>query len=487
MKWNGSFITVLLLSTSLSSNAVVINENYDSSASTDHLQHRHMQTLDPAICDNYYYLTRVRFGSTMGLTCTEEEVTRIGFEIDSQYDQVLALDNALSDVQLDTQFCFDSSTGSTDDDGGVTDDGFSTTRGLMQDENKVGEQNLATPTKSPTRRPIQRSRQLATPTNRPTLRPTLSPRQRYFLTTKYNYNWVGSGSCNLCLGDNKDRKLLRSSYAVVDFSTDSRGRILEAGAWIRFQWRSQYGMKIRALPNEGGVAPNSKARLFNSNAPTANDFELGSPNAFCNPEGPGWGDGGVPGTPGENCIQQGNVLIIQENNTDVSVPDDSVHGGRLVFSFDSPTRVGHLGLMSMSEVPGSNWIDVLTHDGKEIRIDFEGLGENSVQLVYVRHVVKKVELVMRKGGAVTEIGLFTPTTAEEALSAEARSYIQSKSPFQEYIPYLEFDLSYYLTRHINNVFGMDVASCLYGKWVNVDVQMQAVPVLVNRTCDDVAV
>jgi hypothetical protein len=521
---------VLLLATGLSSSALAMNENallestYSDSyyQSNEQSQQRHMQLLnqagaqpDPAgsACDHYYYVTRVTFGSTMGLQCTDDDLNLIGTEINTSYDEVLALDQALSTINLETMLCLDNSTNTYGDDDGIDDDGY--TRALKQEENKDKEEEesrerdlvlASTPlptikpttrptripakkrTKRPTQSPIQYlspPNPASSPTRRPTLRPTLSPKQKYFATTKFNYNWVGGGTCLLCSADNLDRKrqLLRTSYAVVDFSTDSRDRLLPSGEYVRFQWRAKYGMKIRAIPNHGGFAPNSKARLFNSSQPTGNDFELGSPNAFCDDDGPGWGEGGVPGKLGANCIPQGNVLIIQENNTDLTIPDDNAQGGRLIFSFDSPTRIGHLGLMSMSTVNGTAWIEVLTHDGKNLRIDFEGLGENSVQVVHVDHVVKNVELVMRSGGAVTEIGLFTPTAAEEALSSMARSYIKSKSPFEEYIPYLEFDLSYYLTRHINDVFGRDEAFCLFGKWVNIDVHIEAVPVLSNTTCE----
>ena len=86
-------------------------------------------------------------------------------------------------------------------------------------------------------------------------------------------------------------------------------------------------------------------------------------------------------------------------------------------------------------------------------------------------------MVLKSYGAVTELGIFTPTTAKQALSDTARSYIRNKNPFAELIPYLEFDLSYYLTRHINSVFGANSTSCLYRKWVTIDVQMEAVPKL----------
>lgn len=45
-----------------------------------------------------------------------------------------------------------------------------------------------------------------------------------------------------------------------------------------------------------------------------------SPNIQCAPSGPGRGRGGQPGMPGENCIEQGNVLVVQESSVE-TVPE----------------------------------------------------------------------------------------------------------------------------------------------------------------------
>ena len=46
------------------------------------------------------------------------------------------------------------------------------------------------------------------------------------------------------------------------------------------------------------------------------------------------GVGGEPGQPGENCVPQGNVLIIQDGRTDK--PSDNGFGGSIEFCFDIP-------------------------------------------------------------------------------------------------------------------------------------------------------
>jgi hypothetical protein len=46
------------------------------------------------------------------------------------------------------------------------------------------------------------------------------------------------------------------------------------------------------------------------------DPDLGSPNRLCPSKGPGRGRGGRPNGPFPNCIPQGNLLIIQDNNNE---------------------------------------------------------------------------------------------------------------------------------------------------------------------------
>ena len=63
-----------------------------------------------------------------------------------------------------------------------------------------------------------------------------------------------------------------------------------------------------------------------------------TPNSHCPQGGPGEGVGGMPGAEGENCEFLGNVLIIQEPNDDVSIPDDNVDGGVIFFDFTTPAQ-----------------------------------------------------------------------------------------------------------------------------------------------------
>jgi hypothetical protein len=337
------------------------------------------------------------------------------------------------------------------------------------------------------------------------LRAKTEDNQQDLATTKtVKYNWGGRGTCRLCPPDNLDRRKMllaeddrddfsiigrqlatNYTYKLVDFSTDSAGNKLTVRNYVKYEWRNQYGMTV-TVNNTNGFAPEERARIFNTANVTGGAYNLGAPNQKCdpkrNPPYPGQGDGGKPGMPGKNCKAQGNVLIIQE--TEQWDPGMWKQSGDFVFTFDSPTRIGSIGLMDMSanmDNGPKGWIVYKNQYGKSYQISFTGLGANSIQTVTVNRVVKQLTVVLKQGGAVRNIEIFTPTTAEEALSDEALLFLADRS-FVQYIPTLEFDLSYFLTRQINAKFGRNPASCLFDKWADITVQLKEVPTMGTIVC-----
>jgi hypothetical protein len=397
-------------------------------------------------CNNYYYITTIGMDSKQSLSCTASQLKIIGTQIDKLYDEVVSLDEALSHITLSTNVC--------------TTAKVSTRRNLHSN----GAEHLTNEEADDDQRALRE------------------------LALKYRYSWSGNGRCNLCSVDSSDRRRLsvegeidhqqqphherqlREAYSVIDFSVDGNGNKLTNKNYVKDEWRAKYGMQVTVEAANGGYAPDGKARIFDSSNPTGNDWDLGTPNEKCPGGGPGKGTGGEPGKRGENCIPEGNLIIIQESNK--AEADDNGDGGVMAFSFDSPTRIGHIGIIDNKS--GLNSLEVLTADGKTSVLQFMSYGDNSAQLLHVDLVVMKMRVIIISSGGISEIGIFTPTTAKHALSPEARSYIAKKSPLEEYIPYLEFDLSYYLTRRINDLYGRDTSSCLYNKWAMIDVQMDAV-------------
>ncbi len=125
----------------------------------------------------------------------------------------------------------------------------------------------------------------------------------------------------------------------------------------------------------GGIG---EAWIFDSSAPTGGDEDLGTPNQNCTPAGPGIGEGGVPGTAGENCVALGNILIIQEN--DNGIPDDAATGGTLTFTFSEPVIVRYFDLMDFEETTTPS-ITFYDENNQQLGtpISPTGLGDNSYE------------------------------------------------------------------------------------------------------------
>ena len=132
------------------------------------------------------------------------------------------------------------------------------------------------------------------------------------------------------------------------------------------------------------------------------DSDLGSPNQFCNPSGPGVGAGGEPNQPGENCVPQGNVLIIQEEGT--VQPDANSEGGTITFDFTPEMDyVYEIGLMSI-DTETALTVEYQDKSGmkgtKDINVPL--LGPNSVQVVPINLAnVYQIRLTLTCSDAVT--------------------------------------------------------------------------------------
>ena len=163
---------------------------------------------------------------------------------------------------------------------------------------------------------------------------------------------------------------------TIDFDTYVDGTPIPGGTYVEDQWLAKYGLRLSASGGFGNVP-----RIFNT-SDVSDDSDLGSPNQFCDPSGPGVGVGGEPNQPGKNCVPQGNVLIIQEEDTEQ--PDANSEGGSITFDFTPKADyVYEIGLMSIDT---ETTLTVEYQDKfsdmkvtKDINIPL--LGPNSVQVV----------------------------------------------------------------------------------------------------------
>jgi hypothetical protein len=169
---------------------------------------------------------------------------------------------------------------------------------------------------------------------------------------------------------------------------------------------------ISCINNGGG--PNS-AIVFDSQNPTGDDADLGTPNIDFG--GPGVGIGGTSGAPGENDITYGNLLIIAENVVDangdglVDDPDDEAGGGVIVIDFEQAVVVMSVVLV---DIDGDEAATIRLYDSTGIlaTIPAQSLGNNSIQTLYGGgHTgVYRMEIELSSSGAVGEIEYVLDTT-----------------------------------------------------------------------------
>jgi hypothetical protein len=154
----------------------------------------------------------------------------------------------------------------------------------------------------------------------------------------------------------------------------------------------------------------NRPRVFDTSNPGPNnsigDPDLGAPNKKCKPPGPGVGDGGKPGQEWQNCAPLGNVLIVQEKNRLMNIPDDNRDGGSIIFNFDPPAEyVSKIGLLDV-DYETSIIVSFLTDSGGSATRKFSVpiRGDNSHQVLSIETPnVKQLTLVMERSGAVSSI------------------------------------------------------------------------------------
>lgn len=450
MNLNKAFLAIVAVLRIGTINAVVqsgldeVHELLRQDFLEEELQQR---SLLAAACNLYYYQTEIGIYSsiapTKAISCSSKQVIEMTKSLEMYFDEVVTLDEALKDMTLNTTLCTPK-----------------TRRlGLLVNEDEVRDMN----------HDQQDHRKLSV----------------YRWTRPYSL--AGYGICRSCSADNKDRRLLmreddneqpsfqeergdrrelREAYTVVNFDTRGDGTKISTTPYIKnSEYYSSFGMSIRVKDAHGGYNPGFAARIFNSATPLG-DVGLGTPNGKCAGGGPGVGTGGEPNKEGQNCRAKGNLLIVQKSMNEVAQPNPL--GGEITFQFESSARIGHIGIVGVS----GGYAELETPDGV-LNITFTSAGTNAAQSIPIGAVVTEMTVHLTSSAGISEIGIFTPTLAKHALSPALRSRM-AKTLFEEYVPYLEFELSYYLTWRLNQKYGLDASSCLYKKWATCDVQLKAV-------------
>lgn len=188
---------------------------------------------------------------------------------------------------------------------------------------------------------------------------------------------------------------------TITFDTLPDGSPTKGGAYVDTEWYDVYGIK---LLTSGGLK--DIPHLFNTSDvgtdPEFGDRDLGSPNEKCPTPGPGEGLGGEPFQPGENCVPQGNVLNIQEDNERAEErPNDNRYGSTITMKFSSHVTVYELGVMDIEQ--NDSFVEVIS-SGVKKQINIVGLGDNALQTIDVNtEKVSEMTLNLATSGAITHI------------------------------------------------------------------------------------
>jgi hypothetical protein len=187
---------------------------------------------------------------------------------------------------------------------------------------------------------------------------------------------------------------------TVDFNDQPRGK------YVTNEWAA-YGLTLSASGGEGN-AP----RIFDTSNPGGEmdgDLDLGTPNESCG--GPGTGEGGKKGAPGENCEFLGNVLIVQEpGNEDMSIPDDNMEGGEVTMTFQEGGQYVHqIGLLDV-DYEAKLRVEFNHSSGVALRtMIIPLLGDNSYQVIDVDiEGVRSMKLELRRSGSISFISFCPP-------------------------------------------------------------------------------
>lgn len=174
-------------------------------------------------------------------------------------------------------------------------------------------------------------------------------------------------------------------HREIDFETDAAGNPLPVATIIQEQWAA-WGVHVRSSTQ--GAGPNSAPSdssgypmIFDSSSPTCGDPDLGTPNEDF--FGPGVGDGGESGEPGENNIPRGNLLIAQ-NDQSSCIPNDDANGNiDIIFTFDTPTPLVEITFVDVDE--GGDVTQARAYNnGVEVEtVLATELGDNAVEVIGV--------------------------------------------------------------------------------------------------------
>jgi len=181
---------------------------------------------------------------------------------------------------------------------------------------------------------------------------------------------------------------------------------------------------------------NHPAIVFDSDNPTGWDYDLGTPNEDFG--GPGKGNGGEKGEPGQNDEYLHEILIIAENIVDengdglVDDPDDNGPGGFINVTFDSDVDIYNITFVDSDETESNS--SIKTYDSKGTLVttnSIPALGDNALYFVDINAKgVRKLEIFYDSSGAIGFFHFFRPEADMMdffAYCSESASYFKGEA------------------------------------------------------------
>lgn len=164
----------------------------------------------------------------------------------------------------------------------------------------------------------------------------------------------------------------------IDFETLADGTSLHAGDGLDGKLRFDGGLVIEAIRRQDLGGRRDDAMIFNAEAPTGGDDDLG-----------------VGG--------QGNIAIISEDG-DASDPDDNAQGGIIFGRFDAPVTVDRLTLIDADEK--NTTIHLLDEDGHILhRVSVSPMADGSKQVIELGDTagVSEIRVNLQGSGAIDDL------------------------------------------------------------------------------------
>lgn len=210
------------------------------------------------------------------------------------------------------------------------------------------------------------------------------------------------------------------SQEVIDFESHQAGDIVS----------EVYSANGAGPVYVSGVNPqypdSNAAMIFDSSNPTGNDWDLGTPNEDFG--GPGIGTGGDSGSPYENSVPLGNVLIITEDFDSTDPDDADLKGASFTFDFSELGSVSIYSMYIMDVETSETYASVLFYDEAGTKIGDEYVlpktGNNGVYLYEFGAGVEGVvimEVLMNGSGVVDNI-VFLPNENPPVAGDRACTY-----------------------------------------------------------------